>query len=84
MTLSYYREKREIDMVLHSRDMIIPIEVKYQTSVSRSDYKNLLSFMGRYKLDTCILVTRDLFDMYEANGKHIQLIPAWLFLMMAS
>lgn len=84
MTLSYYREKREIDMVLHSRDMIIPIEVKYQTSISRSDYKNLLSFMGQYKLDTGILVTRDLFDMYDANGKHIQLIPAWLFLMMVS
>ncbi len=50
----------------------------------RSDYKNLLSFMGQYKLDTGILVTRDLFDMYEANGKYIQLIPAWLFLMMVS
>ena len=40
--------------------------------------------MEQYKLDTDILVTRDLFDMYEANGKLIQLIPAWLFLMMVS
>jgi len=84
MTLSYYREKREIDMVLHLRDMIIPIEVKYQTSISRSDYKNLISFMEQYKLDMGILITRDLLDMYEANGKHVQLIPTWLFLMMVS
>ena len=64
--------------------MIIPIEVKYQISISRSDYKNLLSFMEQYKLDMGILVTRDILDMYEANGKHIQLIHAWLFFMMFS
>ena len=48
MSLSYFREKGVVDIILQSRNMVIPVEVKYQSSISRSDYKGLLTFMGKY------------------------------------
>jgi len=84
MSVSYFRERGEVDIVLHSRDTVIPIEVKYQSSISRTDYKNLISFMEKFKIDSGVLVTRDLLDTYKKDGKVIQLIPVWLFLMMVS
>jgi len=84
MSVSYYREKGEVDIVLHSIDTVIPIEVKYQSSISKSDYKNLISFMDKFKIDKGVLITRDLLDTHKINGKEIQMIPTWLFLMMLS
>ncbi len=39
MSLSYFREKSELDIILNSRNTVKPIEVKYQSSISGSDYK---------------------------------------------
>lgn len=84
MTVSYYREKREVNIVLHSRDTVIPVEVKYQSTISETDHKNLIAFMEEFKIDKGVLVTRDLLATHEINGKDIRIIPAWLFLMMLS
>lgn len=84
MKTSYFREKGEVDIILHSRDTLLPIEVKYQSSISKSDFKTLVSFMEGSNIDKGILVTRDLLDRYEINGKDIRMIPAWLFLMVVS
>ena len=84
MSLSYFREKNEVDIILHSRNIVIPAEVKYQSSISRSDYKGLITFMEKFHVEKGILVTRDLLDVYTVNGKKIQLIPVWLFLLMFS
>lgn len=53
-------EKGEVDIILHSRDTLLPIEVKYQSSISKSDFKTLVSFMEGENIDKGILVTRDL------------------------
>lgn len=82
MSLSYFREKGEVDIILHSRNIVIPVEVKYQSSISRSDYKGLLIFMEKFHVGKGILVTKDLLDVYTVDEKEIQLIPVWLFLLM--
>ena len=84
ISLSYFREKSEVDIIMHSRNTVIPIEVKYQSSISRSDYKGLLTFMEKFHVKKGILVTRDLLDVHNINGKEIRLIPVWLFLLMFS
>jgi len=84
MKTSYFREKGEVDIILHSRDMMLPIEVKYQSTISKSDFKTLFSFMEGENIDEGILVTRDLLDTFEVKGKKIRMIPAWLFLMVVS
>ena len=63
---------------------MIPVEVKYQSSISRSDYKGLLTFMEKFHVKKGILVTRDLLDVHNIDSKEIRLIPVWLFLLMFS
>jgi hypothetical protein len=84
MKTSYFREKGEVDIILHSRDILLPIEVKYQSSISKSDCKTLVSFMEGEKIDKGILVTRDLLDRQVVKGKDVRMVPAWLFLMIVS
>lgn len=84
MSVSYFRERGEVDIVLHSRDSVMPIEVKYQSGIAKADYKNLIIFMEKFNVDKGVLVTRDVLDTHKVNEKEIQLIPAWLFLMMIS
>ena len=84
MKTSYFREKGEVDIILHSIDTLVPIEVKYQSSISKSDFKTLVSFMEGEKIHKGILITRDLLDRQEIKGKDIRMIPAWLFLMVVS
>jgi predicted AAA+ superfamily ATPase len=84
MKTSYFREKGEVDIILQSRNTLLPIEVKYQSSISKTDFKSLILFMEKFRTDKGILVTRNLLDRYEVKGKDIRLIPAWLFLMVVS
>jgi len=84
MSVSYFREKGEVDIILHSRNTVIPVEVKYQSSISRSDYKGLLTFMDKFHVEMGVLVTRDRLDVHIIDSKEIRLIPVWLFLLMFS
>ena len=85
MSLSYFREKGEVDIILHSRNIVIPAEVKYQSSISRNDYKGLITFMEKFHVGKGILVTRDLLDVYTIDGKKNTIdtglvVPAHVFL----
>ena len=82
--LKYFGEMGEVDIILHSRNTVIPVEVKYQSSTSRTDYKGLLTFMEKFHVKNGILVTRDLLDVHNINDKNIRLITVWLFLLMFS
>jgi len=59
---------------------IVPIEVKYQSSIYNHDLKNLLYFMNVHDLTLGVVVTKNLF---EQRG-NILCIPAWMFLLIFS
>jgi predicted AAA+ superfamily ATPase len=54
--------------------------VKFRTAIS--DIKGIINFMEKYKLNNGIIVTRDVFEKRENNGKKLLLIPIWLFLLI--
>ncbi|MEM4359468.1 MAG: ATP-binding protein [Candidatus Bilamarchaeaceae archaeon] len=76
--ISFYTDpqKREIDFIW---DM--PVEVKYQTIVTREDMRNLLYYMKKYKKGSGLIVTKDLFDEKKIDGKRISFIPLDVFLL---
>ncbi len=67
----------EVDIVL--KDM--PIEVKYQSQISKQDLKPLIAFMDRFKTKKSLLLTKDLTDIKKEGDKEIVCMPAWLFLL---
>ncbi|MGC8924181.1 MAG: ATP-binding protein [Candidatus Micrarchaeia archaeon] len=74
----FYRDaqKREVDFISN-----LPIEVKYQSTITTRDIENLLYYMKRYKAKEGLVITKDLFDEKEIEGKTIRYIPLDVFLL---
>lgn len=77
--LAFYRDaqQREVDFIQNA----IPIEVKYQSAITRSDVNNLLYYMSKYKKSRGVLVTKNLLDEKKINEKTIIYIPLDVFLL---
>ncbi|MBU4373732.1 MAG: ATP-binding protein [Euryarchaeota archaeon] len=77
----YWREKElEVDFIVKGKN-IIPIEVKYQSNISARDLNGLTRFMESFRITRGVLVTKELFEKRDVDGKEILLIPAWFFLL---
>jgi hypothetical protein len=74
------RTKKEVDIVVSLKNEVLPIEVKYKNEIRKKDIKGLIKFCEEFKT-TGIVVTKDLLEKREINGKVILLIPAWMFLL---
>jgi predicted AAA+ superfamily ATPase len=76
--LVFYRDaqKREVDFVFY-----LPIEVKYQSTITTRDIENLIYYLKKRKIDEGIVITKDLFDERIVEGKKIIYIPLDVFLL---
>ena len=77
--LTFYHDpqKREVDFLWD-----IPVEVKYQSTITSKDTKNMLYYLSLYKKKNGIVITKDLFDEKEIDGKTITFIPLDIFLLV--
>lgn len=79
----YFWRKRagqEIDFIWKTNQGLVPIEVKYQKQIRREDLKNLLYFCRQEKLNSAILVTRDIYKEKMTDNIMIKYIPAYYLL----
>jgi predicted AAA+ superfamily ATPase len=68
-------------MVLTSRSGPIPIEVKYQSSIYKSDAKGLVRFCDVNDSARAFLVTRDRQGTMEVGGVAVNMLPLWRLLL---
>ena len=78
------QNKNEVDIILTIKNKVIPIEVKYSNDISKKELKGLLNFMDTYNIKEGIVITRDVLMQQDINGKTVNFIPAWLFLLNTS
>jgi len=76
----YWREKEEVDIVIKIGKELIPIEVKYQSSISAKDLIGLIKFMEMHNITQGIVITKDTFELKKIRKNEILFIPVWLFL----
>ncbi len=78
--LSFYRDaqQREIDFIYGN----LPIEVKFQSSITSGDSSNLLYYLNKTGKKDGIMVTKNLFDEKKIGGKTIKFIPLDAFLLL--
>ena len=69
-TIYYWKNKKEVDAIIKIKNEIFPFEIKYQTKISKQDYR------GLYYFNKGILVTKDYFE----KGEKYSAIPAHLLL----
>lgn len=70
-------QKDEVDIILENGDTPIPIEVKYQNRINRSDEKGLKKFMKKKKITTAFIITKNMEDTRHTPEGRIHLVPAW-------
>ncbi len=71
----------EVDIVLPSRARPVPIEVKYQSSIYKSDAKGLVRFCEVHDCDKAFMVTKDKQGSMEVGGVAIGMFPLWWLLL---
>lgn len=70
-----------MDIVLPSKPSPTPIEVKYQSSIYKSDAKGLVRFCEVHGCDRAFLVTKDRHGNMDLGGVAIMLLPLWRVLL---
>ncbi|MCK5176464.1 MAG: ATP-binding protein [Candidatus Aenigmarchaeota archaeon] len=76
------KEKYEVDAVIEGQDdELLPIEIKYRNRIVKNDLKGLLKFYDKFKCKKGIVVTKDYLKEETIDGRKIQYIPAWLYLL---
>lgn len=82
LSLNYWRDKsgNEVDFVIKMHDKIIPIEIKYQNLKEPEITTGMKKFNELYKdnIPYSIVITKDLLDMFEFNGKSYYFIPYYM------
>jgi predicted AAA+ superfamily ATPase len=68
----YWKNKKEVDLLVKIKEHAFPIEIKYQNNISKQDYK------GLYHFNKGILITKDIL----VKGEKYSAIPAYLFLAL--
>jgi hypothetical protein len=67
--------KNEVDVIAANGEPL-PIEIKY----GRLDFKGLLAFMEKFKIDEGLIVSYDIEETKKIDGKTIRIIPAFKYL----
>jgi predicted AAA+ superfamily ATPase len=80
--VSYWRDNFEVDFVVTLGNVPLPIEVKYQNSIEKSDIKSVLRFCERFNVSTGVMVTKNDFKRENIEGMDVWFIPVWLFIAL--
>ena len=80
---TFYRDKHkvEVDTIITENDELIPVEVKYQNTINKSDLKGIMKFKNRYRTGMPIVITKSIFEIKRYRDVDFLLIPAWLALL---
>ncbi len=79
---AFYRDsqKREVDFVVGKPPL--PIEVKFKSRIRREELRPLLYYMKKFNVGRAVVITRELFDEQEVEGKRITYLPLHIFLAL--
>lgn len=74
---TFWKNRHEVDGILDN----IPVEVKYQETISSGDFKGLREFMTKFNINKAFLVTKNISKTINIKEGKISAIPAWKFLL---
>ena len=77
--VNFWRTKAgaEVDFILHLKDRLVPIEVKYSAFSKEQISKSLASFIESFKPECSIVLTKNYWGSIEKDKAKIMLIPVY-------
>lgn len=76
------KKKNETDIIMSYGSELIPVEVKYRSSIGDSDLKGILGFCQDFSVKNAFVVTKTLMEEREIDGVLVSFVPLWLFLLV--
>jgi len=76
------KKKNETDIIMSYGSELIPVEVKYRSSIDDSDLKGILGFCHDFSVKNAYVVTKTLMEERVIDGVMVSFIPLWLFLLV--
>ncbi|VVB91392.1 AAA domain protein [uncultured archaeon] len=76
------KKKNETDIIMSYGSELIPVEVKYRSSIDDSDLKGTLNFCQDFSVKNAYVVTKTLMEERDIEGIRVSFIPLWLFLLV--
>lgn len=73
----WLQKGKEVDFLVRTQKGILPIEVKFQASLKKSDFANLFGFMKKSSIQKGILISRNKLELVENDGLRIISLPVW-------
>lgn len=77
--INFWRTKTgaEVDFILHIKDNIVPIEVKYSSFNSEKISKSLASFLDSFNPRYAIVLTKNYWSFLKRDGTNILFMPVF-------
>ncbi|MCK5176598.1 MAG: ATP-binding protein, partial [Candidatus Aenigmarchaeota archaeon] len=72
-------QKEEVNIIAEVKNKLIPVEVKYQNQITKSDIKSIMKFAKKYRCENAVVITKDLFKEETIDEVALKYIPAWFF-----
>lgn len=77
----YYQNKKEIDFIIKSKGITIPLESKYGEEISNEEVKVILNFMKEKRLNIGYIISKNINKEIKERKKKIRIIPLWKLLI---
>lgn len=77
----FYRspQKDEVDLILDNQEKVMPVEIKIRGKIKTKDLKPLFRFMGRFKCDHAMVISKDLERLEKAGDLKVTILPYWRY-----
>jgi predicted AAA+ superfamily ATPase len=77
----FYRspQKEEVDLIIDSKEKLIPVEIKIREKIKIKDLKPLIKFMKRFKCETAVVISKDDERIEKIDGLKVIILPYWRY-----
>jgi uncharacterized protein len=76
----YYwrKDTYDIDIVLKYKNELLPIQINYLNKQQKTVERNMNRFLNELNCRKGIVITKDVLEQVEVDGKEILMLPAWI------
>ena len=78
-TQFFYRspQKEEVDLILVSQRVVVPVEIKIRQKIKTKDLKPLIQFMKRFRCNQALIISKDIDRIEKIEDLKLTILPYW-------